>query len=77
MTEAVLLKGVSKVFGETYAVRDMDLSVHDGEFFSLLGPSGCGKTTTLRMIAGFEFPTKGSLRIHGNEMGLQPPTSDR
>ncbi|MEK7252050.1 MAG: ABC transporter ATP-binding protein [Actinomycetota bacterium] len=73
MTEAVLLKGVSKVFGETYAVRDMDLSVHDGEFFSLLGPSGCGKTTTLRMIAGFEFPTKGSLRIHGNEMGLQPP----
>jgi len=64
---------VSKVFGEVYAVRDMDLTIADGEFFSLLGPSGCGKTTTLRMIAGFEFPTTGSLKIHGVEMQLQPP----
>jgi spermidine/putrescine transport system ATP-binding protein len=73
MTEAVVLQGVSKVFGDVYAVRDLDLSIRDGEFFSLLGPSGCGKTTTLRMIAGFEFPTQGSLRIHGVEMALQPP----
>jgi spermidine/putrescine transport system ATP-binding protein len=73
MTEAVVLQDVSKVFGDVYAVRDLDLSIHDGEFFSLLGPSGCGKTTTLRMIAGFEFPTEGSLRIHGVEMALQPP----
>jgi len=73
MTESVRLEGVSKVFGDVHAVRDMDLSVSDGEFFSLLGPSGCGKTTTLRMIAGFEFPTQGALRIHGVEMGLQPP----
>ncbi|HVR32882.1 MAG TPA: ABC transporter ATP-binding protein, partial [Acidimicrobiia bacterium] len=55
------------------AVDDMTLTVEDGEFFSLLGPSGCGKTTTLRMIAGFEFPTQGSIRIHGAEMGLKPP----
>ncbi len=75
MTEpAVELVGVTKRFGdEVVAVDDMTLTVEDGEFFSLLGPSGCGKTTTLRMIAGFEFPTQGSIRIHGAEMGLRPP----
>jgi len=73
MTAAVALQGVSKAFGEVYAVRDLDLAIRDGEFFSLLGPSGCGKTTTLRMIAGFEFPTRGSLQIHGVELALQPP----
>jgi len=73
MTAAVALQGVSKAFGEVYAVRDLDLAIRDGEFFSLLGPSGCGKTTTLRMIAGFEFPTQGSLQIHGVELALQPP----
>jgi spermidine/putrescine transport system ATP-binding protein len=71
---AVELVGVTKRFGdEVVAVEDMSLTIEDGEFFSLLGPSGCGKTTTLRMIAGFEFPTEGSIRIHGVEMGLQPP----
>jgi len=71
---AVELVGVTKRFGdEVVAVDDMTLTVEDGEFFSLLGPSGCGKTTTLRMIAGFEFPTQGSIRIHGAEMGLKPP----
>jgi spermidine/putrescine transport system ATP-binding protein len=73
MSVAVRLEGVSKHFGDITAVRHLDLTVADGEFFSLLGPSGCGKTTTLRMIAGFEFPTSGSLTIHGVEMGLQPP----
>ena len=72
-TPAVELTGVSKSFGDVQAVVDLDLSIADGEFFSLLGPSGCGKTTTLRMIAGFEFPTEGSLRIRGAEMGLLPP----
>ncbi|CAN5840688.1 ABC transporter ATP-binding protein [soil metagenome] len=67
---AVELVEVSKRFGDLTAVDSVDLSVGDGEFFSLLGPSGCGKTTTLRMIAGFEYPTEGSLRIHGKEMGL-------
>ncbi|MBT8208773.1 MAG: ABC transporter ATP-binding protein [Acidimicrobiia bacterium] len=73
MTYAVELRGVSKRFGEVVAVESLDLAIDDGEFFSLLGPSGCGKTTTLRMIAGFEYPTEGSLAIHGTEMALQPP----
>jgi spermidine/putrescine transport system ATP-binding protein len=71
---AVELADVTKRFGdEVVAVNRIDLTVNDGEFFSLLGPSGCGKTTTLRMIAGFEFPTEGSIRVHGAEMGLKPP----
>ncbi|MGH8912487.1 MAG: ABC transporter ATP-binding protein [Acidimicrobiia bacterium] len=69
---AVELAGVTKRFGDVAAVDDVTLSIIDGEFFSLLGPSGCGKTTTLRMIAGFEYPTQGSLKIHGAEMGLLP-----
>lgn len=71
---AVELVGVTKRFGdEVTAVDNLELTINDGEFFSLLGPSGCGKTTTLRIVAGFEFPTEGSVRIHGNEMGLKPP----
>ncbi len=71
---AVELVGVRKEFGDdVVAVDSLDLTIRDGEFFSLLGPSGCGKTTTLRMIAGFEFPTEGSVRIQGAEMGLMPP----
>ncbi len=73
MAEAVEVVGDSKRFGDDLvAVDNLDLTIHDGEFFSLLGPSGCGKTTTLRMIAGFEYPTEGSIRIHGQEMGLKP-----
>ncbi|NQV06266.1 ATP-binding cassette domain-containing protein, partial [bacterium] len=71
---AVGLHGVTKKFGEdVIAVDDLDLDIRDGEFFSLLGPSGCGKTTTLRMVAGLEYPTDGSVRIFGEEMGLRPP----
>jgi spermidine/putrescine transport system ATP-binding protein len=71
---AVELAGVTKRFGDdVVAVNGIELTIDDGEFFSLLGPSGCGKTTTLRMIAGFEFPTEGSIRVHGVEMGLKPP----
>ena len=72
-TIAVELQGVTKRFGDVVAVDDIDLTVADGEFFSLLGPSGCGKTTTLRMIAGLELPSQGPLSIHGEEMGLRPP----
>ncbi|SVE22166.1 uncharacterized protein METZ01_LOCUS475020, partial [marine metagenome] len=75
---AVELAGGVKRFGdrsgtEVTAVDHIDLTITDGEFFSLLGPSGCGKTTTLRMVAGLELPTAGSIRIHGEEMGLRPP----
>ena len=60
---AVGITGITKRFGDVVAVNNMDLTIADGEFFALLGPSGCGKTTTLRMIAGLEFPTMGSLKI--------------
>jgi spermidine/putrescine transport system ATP-binding protein len=70
---AVEITGITKRFDDVVAVDDMDLTIADGEFFALLGPSGCGKTTTLRMIAGLEFPTVGSLKIHGVEVGTLPP----
>ena len=70
---AVSMRNITKRFGDVYAVDDIDLDIADGEFFALLGPSGCGKTTTLRMIAGLEFPTLGSLRIYGNEVGTLAP----
>jgi spermidine/putrescine transport system ATP-binding protein len=70
---AVALNGIIKRFGDVTAVDRVDLNIADGEFFALLGPSGCGKTTTLRMIAGLEFPTEGSLRIFGDEVGTLPP----
>ena len=76
MTEsaaAVEIEGVTKRFGEVVAVDNVDLAIDDGEFFALLGPSGCGKTTTLRMIAGLDLPTEGSLRIFGEEVGTAPP----
>jgi spermidine/putrescine transport system ATP-binding protein len=70
---AIELRDVVKRFGEIRAVDHVSLQIRDGEFFSLLGPSGCGKTTTLRMIAGFEYPTSGQVRIHGREMATTPP----
>ncbi|QPC42792.1 ABC transporter ATP-binding protein [Kaustia mangrovi] len=62
------LQRLSKRFGDVVAVDGLDLSVEQGEFVSLLGPSGCGKTTTLQMIAGFEDPTGGEIRIAGRDM---------
>ncbi len=74
---AVALRGITKRFGSddtvVVAVDDVSLDIADGEFFAMLGPSGCGKTTTLRMIAGLEFPTEGSLKIFGDEVGTLPP----
>ena len=65
---AIALEGVSKRFGKHEAVRDVSLSIREGEFFSLLGPSGCGKTTTLRMIAGFEVPDEGRILLQGEDV---------
>ncbi|MFB9835437.1 ABC transporter ATP-binding protein [Actinoallomurus acaciae] len=78
---AIELKGVKKTFqarGETVAaVRGLDVSIGEGEFFSLLGPSGCGKTTTMRMIAGFDEPTEGEVFLHGrNVVGVPPNKRD-
>ena len=74
MTAAVSIRGVTKRFGtDVTAVDNVTLDIADGEFFSLLGPSGCGKTTMLRMVAGLEFPTEGSIQVFGEEMALRPP----
>ena len=69
---AIELRGLSKSFGEVAAVNQIDLDVHDGEFLTLLGPSGSGKTTVLRMIAGFELPTSGSIRLGGVDVTAIP-----
>ncbi len=70
---AVELVAVTKRFGDFTAVDAVDLEVVDGEFFSMLGPSGSGKTTCLRLIAGFEAPTTGSVRLHGEEVNRRAP----
>ncbi len=67
------LSSVTKSFGEFTAVRDLDLEVASGEFLSMLGPSGSGKTTVLRMIAGFEDVTGGSIRLSGVDVTRTPP----
>lgn len=67
------LDNVQKKFALTTAVENFDLDVERGEFVSFLGPSGCGKTTTLRMIAGFEMPTSGVIRVNGEDITNRPP----
>lgn len=61
----IILKNITKRFGKSVAVDNLNLVIKDGDFVSLLGPSGCGKTTTLRMIAGLETPTEGEIYIDG------------
>jgi spermidine/putrescine ABC transporter ATP-binding subunit len=77
MTEAtppsVEIQDVAKRFGEVVAVDGVSLAVGRGELFALLGPSGCGKTTLLRMIAGFEAPSAGTIRIQGRDVTRVPP----
>ncbi|GAT74022.1 spermidine/putrescine ABC transporter ATP-binding subunit [Microbacterium sp. HM58-2] len=73
ITGGVSIDAVTKRYGSATAVDDVTLDVQPGEFLSLLGPSGCGKTTTLRMIAGFEQPDAGDIRISGRSvLGLPP-----
>jgi spermidine/putrescine transport system ATP-binding protein len=74
VTDAVIeLVDVEKRFGDFVAVKAVDIAIERGEFFSLLGPSGCGKTTSLRMIAGFEQPTSGEIRLEGEDVSKTPP----
>ena len=70
---AVALEGVSKRYATTTAVDDVSFVVEDGEFFTLVGPSGCGKTTTLRLLGGFEAPSAGEVRLHGEDVTGVPP----
>jgi spermidine/putrescine transport system ATP-binding protein len=70
---AVVIDRVSKRYGDQLAVDDLSLTIQPGEFISLLGPSGCGKTTTLRMIAGFEEPDAGDIRVSGRSVLGTPP----
>ena len=69
----IKLRNISKKFNEVTAVDALDLDIQEGEFFSLLGPSGCGKTTLLRILAGFEYPTTGSVFIDETEVTNQTP----
>lgn len=69
----VEIKNVNKFYGENHIVKDLNLTVYEGEFLTLLGSSGCGKTTTLRMIGGFESQTDGEIILQGEEMGNKAP----
>ena len=75
---AIDVRGVSKVFQQSgaepfKALDDVSVAIRENEFFTLLGPSGCGKTTLLRLIAGFDFPTVGSILLYGDDIATLPP----
>ncbi len=76
-TTAVDIRGVSKIFGAGSdaftALDDVSVAIRENEFFTLLGPSGCGKTTLLRLIAGFEHATRGTVLLYGEDISDQPP----
>ncbi len=72
-TPAISLRGLSKHFGDVKAVDGVDLDIADGEFFSMLGPSGSGKTTVLRLIAGFERATAGTITLGGDDVTRRAP----
>ena len=69
----LILRNLTKTFGDFVAVDDLSLTIAKGSFFALLGPSGCGKTTTLRMIAGLEEPTSGSIHVGTTEITDMKP----
>ena len=73
MSSFLTLTGITKAFRDNHVVKGVDLAFNKGEFVSLLGPSGCGKTTILRMIAGFEQPTTGSIVVDGEDITNLPP----
>ncbi len=69
----ISFENITKRFGKTVAVDNVNLQIQEGEFFALLGPSGCGKTTLLRMLAGFETPSEGRILIDGKDIAALPP----
>ena len=69
----ISFRNVTKRFGDFTAISDIDLDIYPREFFALLGPSGCGKTTLMRMLAGFETPTEGSITLEGKDIVPVPP----
>ena len=71
--QAVVLRNLTKTYGEVVAVDNLNLEVRQGEFLTLLGPSGCGKTTTLMALAGFVTPDRGRLFVHGEDISFKPP----
>ena len=73
MKDFIRIRSLSKRFGNFTAVDNVDLDIEKGELFSILGGSGCGKTTLLRMLAGFEVPTSGTIEIDGIDVTKQPP----
>ena len=75
MAPDIRLAGLAKSYGDVEAVRDVDLEIATGEFFTMLGPSGSGKTTTLRLIAGFERPDAGRIELQGSDVSDIPPYS--
>ena len=70
---AVEFKSVEKRYDNTVALQNVNFTVNQGEFFAMLGPSGSGKTTCLRLIAGFDFPTQGSIQLEGKDISALPP----
>jgi iron(III) transport system ATP-binding protein len=75
--KGVKLENISKRFGDVLGVKDLNIEIKPGEFFTFLGPSGCGKTTTLRMIAGFYYPSEGEIYFdQRNVTTLQPNKRD-
>ncbi|MDG3577721.1 ABC transporter ATP-binding protein [Rhizobium sp. YJ-22] len=75
--KAVEIAGVSKAYGHFQALQPVSFDIYENEFFTMLGPSGCGKTTLLRMIAGFEQPTSGEIRLRGADIQGLPPHKRR
>ena len=69
----IQFQSVTKSFGSFVAIDDLSLDIFEREFFALLGPSGCGKTTMMRMLAGFEAPSSGTIRLAGDDIGPVPP----
>lgn len=74
---AISLKGITKQWGDAQAVKGIDFEIRSGEFAVLLGPSGCGKSTTLRLIAGLDTPTTGTIHIDGRDVTHLPPAQRR